>query len=138
MEFTQAIWSLRVIVIDLYGPILRDDSCDDRDSLEEIQHTQPLTEKSRLFAQVAGQPASLTVTQIQEAFASAPMIADHLANKMVALACDDSGNLNAVSTCWERLPDGRVGGREYTSSNLVALNCLVIAPTFTSNESLCL
>jgi hypothetical protein len=53
---------------------------------------------------------SLTAAQLQQAFGPpAQKRGAPPADKMTGLACDGDGRLVAVSTCWARTADGRVG-----------------------------
>ena len=70
-----------------------------------------------LLTAAAGLPPSLTADHLQLAFA--PPAPAPPADKMTALACNDDGRLVAVSTCWERLADGRVGDRVACPDNVL-------------------
>jgi ribonuclease I len=86
------------------------------DTLAALRQATPAAEP--LLSAAAGLAPVLTVRHLQQAFGGGTASSSLRNSRLTALACKD-GRLVAVSSCWERLPDGRVGARVMCPDNVL-------------------
>ena len=87
-------------------------------TLATLRQQAPAAEQ--LLSAAAGLPPALTVRHLQQAFGDGTTAGSPLQNsRLTALACNSEGRLVAVSSCWERLPNGRVGSRVACPDNVL-------------------
>jgi hypothetical protein len=87
-------------------------------TLTTLRQQAPAAEQ--LLSAAAGLSPVLTVRHLQQAFGDGTGTSSPLQNsQLTALACNEEGRLVAVSSCWERLLDGRVGSRVPCPNNVL-------------------
>ena len=87
-------------------------------TLATLRQQAPAAEQ--LLSAAAGLAPALTVRHLQQAFGDGTTARSPLQNsRFTALACSTEGRLVAVSSCWERLPNGRVGSRVACPDNVL-------------------